>query len=84
MSLEGRLTANCLADARRKFDELVKANASAVAAQTIQRIAWIYRIEADVRALNCEQRLQMRQDRARPLWEELHAWLQFEGQLTGC
>ena len=30
MSLERRLTANCLAHARRKFDELVKANASAV------------------------------------------------------
>jgi transposase len=78
MSLEGRLTANCLAHARRKFDELVKANASAVAAQAIQRIAWLYRIEADVRCLSCEQRLQMRQDRAKPLWEELHAWLQFE------
>ena len=78
MSLEGRLTANFLAHARRKFDELVKANASAVAAQAIQRIAWLYRIEADVRCLSCEQRLQMRQDRAKPLWEELHAWLQFE------
>ena len=78
MSLEGRLTANCLAHARRKFDELVKANASAVAAQAIQRIAWLYRIEADARLLSCEQRLQMRQDRAKPLWEELHAWLQFE------
>ena len=78
MSLEGRLTANCLAHARRKFDELVKANASAVAAQAIQRIAWLYRIEAEVRCLSCEQRLQMRQDRAKPLWEELHAWLQFE------
>jgi transposase len=78
MSLEGRLTANCLAHARRKFDELVKANASAVAAQAIQRIAWLYRIEADAKVLNCEQRLQMRQDRAKPLWEELHVWLQFE------
>lgn len=78
LSLEGRITANCLAHARRKFDELVKANASAVAAQAIQRIAWLYRIEADARDLSCEQRLQMRQDRAKPLWEELHAWLQFE------
>ena len=78
MSLEGRLTANCLAHARRKFDELVKANASAVAAQAIQRIAWLYRIEADVRPLSCEQRLQMRQETSKPLWEELHAWLQFE------
>ena len=39
LSLEGRMTANCLAHARRKFDELVKANASAVAARAIQRIA---------------------------------------------
>lgn len=78
MSLPGRLTANCLAHARRKFDELVKANASAVAAQAIQRIAWLYRIEADARGLRCEQRLQMRQERSKPLWEELHAWLQLE------
>jgi transposase len=78
LSLEGRLTANCLAHARRKFDELVKANASVVAAQAIQRIAWLYRIEADARALSCEQRLQMRQERSKPLWEELHAWLRLE------
>jgi transposase len=78
MSLEGRVTANCLAHARRKFDELVKANASVVAAQAIGRIAWLYRIEADARAMNSEQRLQMRQERSKPLWEELHAWLQLE------
>jgi len=78
MSLPGRVTANCLAHARRKFDELVKANASAVAAQAIQRIAWLYRIEADARDLSCELRLQMRQERSKPLWEELHAWLQLE------
>jgi transposase len=78
MSLEGRRTANCLAHARRKFDELVRANASAVAVQAIQRIAWLYRIEADARQLSCEQRLQLRQERSKPLWEELHVWLLLE------
>ena len=78
MSLAGRVTANCLAHARRKFDELVKANASPVAAQAIGRIAWLYRVQADARALSCEQRLQMRQERSKPLWQELHAWLQLE------
>lgn len=78
MSLEGRKTANCLAHARRKFDELFKANASPVAAQAIGRIAWLYRVEADARGLSCEQRLQMRQERSKPLWEELHAWLRLE------
>jgi transposase len=74
----GRLDAACLAHARRKFDELFKANASPVATQAIQRIAWLYRIEADARQLTSEQRLQMRQQRSRPLWDELHSWLQLE------
>jgi hypothetical protein len=78
LSLAGRVTANCLAHARRKFDELFKANASPVAAQAIQRIAWLYRIEADARELSCKQRLQLRQERSRPLWEELHVWLLLE------
>lgn len=78
LSLEGRVTANCLAHARRKFDELFKANASPVAAQAIHRIARLYRIESDARHLTSEERLQMRQQRSKPLWEELHVWLQLE------
>ena len=76
--LDERLDAGCLAHARRKFDELVKANASPVAAQAIQRIAWLYRIEADARDLSTEQRLLMRQLRSQPLCDELHTWLQLE------
>ena len=78
LSLDERFTAHCLAHARRKFDELVKANASEVAVQAIGRIAWLYRIEADARALTAEQRLQMRLERSKPLWQELHLWLQLE------
>jgi transposase len=78
LSLDGRSTSYCLAHARRKFDELVKANASAVAGQAIQRIAWLYKIEADAKALTAEQRLQMRQERSQPLWDEMHVWLQLE------
>ena len=80
LSLDGRITANCLAHARRKFDELVKANASEVAKQAIQRIAWLYRVEAGARELTGEQRLQMRLERSKPLWLELHVWLQLERQ----
>jgi transposase len=78
LSLDGRSTAYCLAHARRKFDELFKANASVVAGQAIQRIAWLYRIEADAKALTADQRLQMRQERSQPLWDEMHVWLQLE------
>ena len=78
LKLDGRSAAYCLAHARRKFDELVKANASPVAQQAIQRIARLYRVEADARGLTPEQRLQLRQERSQPLWQELHVWLQLE------
>jgi transposase len=78
LSVEGRSAAHCVAHARRKFDELVKANASVVATQAIQRIAWLYKIEAAARELTSEERLRMRQERSKPLWEELHVWLQLE------
>ena len=59
---------------------MVKANASEVAARAIQRIAWLYRVESDARELTAEQRLQMRNERSKPLGEELHAWLKLERQ----
>ena len=78
LALEGRSTALCVAHARRYYDELFKANASPLAAEAIQRIAWLYRIEAEARELTGQQRLQMRQERSKPLWEQLHLWLQLE------
>lgn len=78
--LERRIEAGCLAHARRKFDELVKDNQSPVAAQAVQRIAKLYCIEREVRDLSVQQRLEVRQFRAKPLWEEMHVWLQLERQ----
>ena len=72
LSLQGRSTANGLAHARRKLDELAKANASEVARQALGRIAGLYRVEAQARPLSAGQRLQMRQERSGPLWQELH------------
>jgi len=74
----GRIGAGCLAHARRKFDELVKANASRVAPQALQRIAGIYRIERELAGMSSDERVALRQGRTKPLWAELHAWLQTE------
>lgn len=74
----GRVAAGCLAHARRKFDELIKVNQSPVAAQAVQRIAWLYRIEQEAKHLGAEERLAMRQQRSKPLWEEFRIWLQLE------
>jgi transposase len=49
-----------------------------VAAQAIEHIARLYRIEADARDLTTQQRLQMRQERSAPLWEALYLWLKLE------
>ena len=80
LKLDGRMAAGCLAHARRKFDELVKVNQSPVAQQAVQRIAWIYRIEAEARDWPEVDRLALRQAQARPHWDALHAWLRLERQ----
>jgi transposase len=78
LKLEKRIGAGCVAHARRKFSDLVKANASPIAQEAIQRFAWIYRIEADARPLSTPERLAMRQARSKPLCNEMHLWLQLE------
>ncbi len=75
---EGSIEAGCLAHARRKFDELAKANASPVAALAIQRIARLYQVESEARGKTALQRLEHRQRHAQPLWDELHAWMRLE------
>jgi transposase len=75
---EGCVEAGCLAHARRKFDELAKANASPVAAQAIVRIARIYRVESQAREMTAQARLTHRQQYSRPVWDELHAWMKLE------
>ncbi|MBI5792705.1 MAG: IS66 family transposase [Rhodocyclales bacterium] len=77
---EGRIEAGCLAHARRKFDELAKAGTSLVAQLAIERIARLYRIEAQAREMDIGQRLAHRREHAVPLWNEMHAWMQTERQ----
>jgi len=74
----GRIAAGCLAHARRKFDELIKSNASIVAPEALRRIAAIYRVERELANMSGDERLAMRQEMSKPLWEELHLWLQLE------
>ncbi len=78
LKLEGRIEAGCLAHARRKFDELARVNASPVATQAIQRIARLYKVEAEAREMAPDKRLGHRQQQAQPLWDELHAWMHLE------
>jgi transposase len=74
----GRIAAGCLAHARRKFDELIKHNASVVAPEALRRIAEIYRAERELVAMSAAHRLAARRQATEPLWKRLRTWLETE------
>jgi len=68
--------AACWAHARRKFYELQVAHASPLAAEALKRIAELYAIEAEIRGRPPDERVAIRNTRARPLLESLHRWFE--------
>jgi transposase len=71
----GIVELGCWAHARRKFVELQKASGSAIAAEAVQRIAELYRIEREAAALDADARHAWRLQHAVPLLQALHDWL---------
>ena len=67
--------AGCWAHARRKFFEAHKLTGSALAAQALERIGELYRIEQDIRAMDPAERLRRRRQNTQPRLHALHAWL---------
>lgn len=64
--LGNRIEAGCLAQARRKFEELLKnGHTSPVAEEAIRRTAWIFWIEK-------QASLTIRQGQTREHWDKLH------------
>jgi transposase len=75
-SLTSCIELACFAHARRKFFDLYQANRSPMAQEALERIAKLYAIEAEAKDLGIGQRQLVRQDKAKPLLEDLYAWLQ--------
>jgi len=67
--------AACWAHARRAFFEIHEAHGSPIAAEALERIGALYAIETEIRGRDPKQRTEIRQARAGPLLEALHAWL---------
>ena len=65
----------CLAHIRRKFFDIHAANGSAIAAEALRRIASLYAIEQQASSTDAIARLQLRQDKARPLLLAWRNWL---------
>lgn len=66
----------CMAHARRKFDEALK-NDKTKAEHVLGLMQQLYQIERQAREenLDYDQRKALRQDKAAPVLQELHAWL---------
>ncbi len=79
VTMNGLTHVGCMAHARRKFSEAVKAQGKkkrqGKAQQGLARIQKLYRIEKQVRTLSPEARHDHRQQHARPLLDELRGWL---------
>lgn len=68
--------APCMAHIRRKFFDLVVAHQSPIATEAVERIRSLYKIEEQIRGCPAEERRQVRNARARPLFESMRRWLE--------
>jgi len=65
----------CMAHVRRKFVDLFKANGLLVPGEAIKRIAKLYAVEKEARAHFPEDCIAIRQEKAKPLFDDLEPWL---------
>jgi transposase len=65
----------CMAHVRRKFVDIHRAQGSAIADEAIQRIAQLYAIEKEARGSPPDRRVEIRQAKAKPIFDDLEVWL---------
>jgi len=65
----------CAAHARRKFFELDVNHKSQIAEQALKYFGMLYDIERDVADVKPDRRCAVRQERAKPIADALHAWM---------
>ena len=71
----GVIEAGCLAHARRKFHELWANHSSTLAGEALKLFGALYDVEREVKELPGDERRRIRQCKARPAADLLHAWL---------
>jgi hypothetical protein len=64
-----------MAHIRRKFVDVFHSEGSVIAEEAIRRIAALYAVEKDARGLAPEERVLLRRNRAKPILDDLEAWL---------
>jgi transposase len=72
---KGVIEIGCMAHARRKFVELLKANKSPIAETALGFIGGLYGIEREVKDLKPDDRLTERRRRSKPVADAWHEWM---------
>jgi transposase len=72
------LEAACWAHARRKLFELAAVSKAPIAAEAVRRIDELFRVECEINGKPAEERLAVREERAKPLVAELEVWLRVQ------
>jgi transposase len=67
--------ASCWAHARRKFFDLARLKKAPIAIEAVERIDALFAIEREINGKPPQERVRVRQERSRPVVEELETWL---------
>ena len=65
----------CWAHVRRRFFELAAAGPAPIASEALERIAKLYAVESEIRGRNADERCALRQEKSRPVIDDLESWL---------
>ena len=79
---KGMIEIGCMAHARRKFFDLHVANKSKLAEQALHSIGGLYKVERQGRDMSDEERWRIRQEKAVPVIDMLHAWMSAQRDLV--
>jgi transposase len=65
----------CWAHVRRRFYELAAAGPAPIAGEALTRIADLYAVEKEIRGRHADERRAVRQEKSKPILDELEPWL---------
>jgi transposase len=65
----------CWSHVRRRFYELAVAGPAPIASEALERIAKLYAIESAMRGRSADERRAVRQDKTKPVVDDLEVWL---------
>ena len=66
----------CMVHVRRKFVDEFERTGADIAKHAITQIAALYAVEKEARGKSPEERVALRQDKAKPIFDDLEVWLQ--------